>query len=164
MKKKELQEKLNELLVGKSAYYNASLCKVINEHLSDLEIDNTQGDYFTCYDNYTFTISWKQKRLVSFDVKRKRDETHEWVVKQVIVEDDFVDYETSMKRIRESYGKDIARFNEWRYNDNTLETLKETLKSVRVFSKTLTKNEEMRLISDLARHYWLVDEALESEK
>ena len=164
MNKQELQEKLNELLVGKGAYYNASLCKVINEHLSDLEIDNTQGDYSTYYDNYTFAISWKQRRLVRFDVKRKRDKTHGWVVKQVIVKDDFVDYETSMKRIRESYGKDIARFDEWRYTDNKLETMKEALKSVRAFAKTLTKSEEMCLISDLARHYWLVDEALESEK
>ena len=165
MNRNDLTKKLNELLQGESAYYNATLCDFINKHLSDLGIDNTQGDYYTRYDNYTFTIMWKQRRLVSFEAKRKRDETHNWVVKEVVVEDDFIDYETSRQRIKQLYKKDIEDFNtRWNAFNLDLGILKDTLRVIRTHAKTMSKEEQKRLIRDLEHDYWLVDEALESEE
>ena len=165
MNRNELTKKLNDLLVGESAYYNAHVCDFIYKHLGDLGLDNTQGDYFVRYDNYTFTIMWKQRCLVSLNVKRKQDNKHGFIVKEVIVEDEFVDYETSHARIKESYKRDIARLDDWCYlENNNLETLKETLRIIRTQNQKLTKVEQLRLIEDLGRCFWLVDEALESEE
>lgn len=163
MNKKELETKLNELFVGKEIAYNYSFAKVIETHLKDLEIDNAQGEYGVRCDNYTFTIMWRQSCLVSFDVKRKQDTLKGWLIKQIIVEDEFVDYETSKQRIIEDYEKRAKRFDDCRWFCNDLETLKGAMKVVNEFAEKVGKNRDdtCDLIRDLHSHYWLIVTALE---
>lgn len=163
MNKKELETKLNELFVGKEIAYNYSLAKDINAHLKDLGIDNSQGEYGVRCDNYTYTITWRRRSLVSFNVKRTQDTLKGWVVKQIIVEDEFVDYETSRQRIIEDYKKSIDRFDDWCVFSNDLETIKNAMKVVNEFAEKVGKNKDdtCDLIRDLHSNYWLIVTALE---
>lgn len=162
MNRNELTQKLNEMLVGKSAYNVYGLCNFIRDNLCKLDIDNTQGEYGVRLNAYTIAIIYKNYRLVEFDIKRKQDKTHYWVVKQVIVENSFVDYETSIKRIKANYEREITRFKEWHLFSNDLDTLKNALSFIREHTPRLTKGEQQKLLCDLTNDYWLVDEALES--
>ncbi len=165
MNRQDLQNKLNELLVGKSAYNFYKLTELVREHFSDLEIDNSQGEYGTRINAYTITITYKDRGLVSFEVKRRADTHYVWCVKSVIIKDEnFVDYETNIKKIKERLKKEAN--DEWRYSfhGNDLATLKHALRVFRACGNAMTKREVYDLIRDLEANYWVVDEALESEE
>lgn len=173
MNKQELQNKLNEMLVGKSSVCNTLVADYVREHLEDLGIDNSQGEYGVRYDNYTFTIVWRQRGLVSFKALRTREKEKGWIVKQVIVEDEFVDLETSKQRVLDSYKLDIKRYDDdsdfYRFyykNYNDLETLKKAMKFINehpeVFGDNRSKTRS--LIEDLGDDYWLIITALELDE
>ena len=164
IKKDELQSELNKLLVGKSAYDIYKLASIVAEHFADLGIDNTQGEFATRIDTYTISITYKRKRLVSFDIKRKHDNTYGWLVRQVIVDDDFVDYKTSMRAIKERFMKEIANFDEYGFYSFSLSDLHRLLQSIKLCFGGKPKDKLYDLIRQLERDYWLVDELLESEK
>lgn len=163
MNKQELETKLNELLVGKSAYDMYKLCRFLEEHLNDLGFDNTQGEFGTRLNAYTLIITYKSWVLVRFDIKRQKHDNFGWVVKQVIVDDDFVDLDTALSGIHARYKKDIDNFDKWNINYSSLGELKDLLRLIKTNFKGKNKLNIHRLARDLAQHYWLVDEALESE-
>ncbi len=165
MNRQELQERLNELLKGKGATYNATLCDYIYKNLDELFIDNTEGVWGVMYDNYTFTIVYKNMRFVSFEVKRQAGIEYRWIVKEVVVDIDFVNYTKSLEKIKEKYKEQAKRFDSERYDRNAFrfDDLKETLRTIKGLKQRLTKGEIQRLIKELDWYYWLVDEALESE-
>lgn len=163
MNREELQTKLNEMLVGKSAYNMYQLSNYVEKHIVDLGIDNTQGEWKCRLNAYTISLVYKSYVAVSFDIKRKQDSEFGWLVRQVVVEDDFVDFDTKLASIHEYYEKQVARFDEWNLNYSNMNDLKDLLKLVKKQYKDKTKLDLFRLLHDLQYHYWLVDEALESE-
>lgn len=162
--KQELQNKLNEMLVGKSAYSMYKLGDYVKDHINELGIDNAQGEWRTNINAYTISLVYKTYIVASFDIKREKHEKFNWAVKQVVVEDNFIDLKTRLEQIHNFYKRDIERHNEWNFYSSSLGDLKELLTLIKNANKGKTKLELRELISDLSRDYWLVDELLESEK
>lgn len=161
MNRIELQNKLNEMLVGKSAYAMYKLGDYVKDHISELGIDNTQGEWRTNLNAYTISLVYKTYVVVSFDIKREKHDKFNWAVKQVVVEDNFVDLKTRLEEIHNFYKRDIERYNDWNLYSSSLGDLKELLTLIKNTNKGKTKLELRKLINDLSRDYWLVDELLE---
>lgn len=152
------------MLVGKDASYNYNITKLIEKNLDYLFLDNSEGVFSVIHDNYTFTICFKRRGFVSFDVKRKADPVKRWVVKEVVVDYGFVDYATSINNIRERFKKEAEQYDDNRYYDTiSFDDLKNTLRYINRMFASKTKDEIRQLIHSLEWSYWLVDEALERE-
>lgn len=165
MNKQELENKLNEMLVGKSAYDMFKLSDYLKKHISDLGINNEQGEWKCNLCAYIISLVYKTFGVVSFDIKRAKHSEFRWVVKQVVINDEtFVDLDTKLAYIHNHYKKEIERFDEWNLYATKMGDLKDLLKLVKQTYKDKTKLDLLHLLHDLQYHYWLVDEALESEK
>lgn len=163
MNKEDLTKKLNEMLVGKSAYNMYKLCDYVRDHITDLGIDNTQGEYGVRLGNHTITIAYKTYSFVSFDIKRQAHNEYRWVVKQVIVDENFIDLETRLAYIHNRYKEEIKNYNRLGFRPSNLEELKDCLKVIKQKFTDKTKLDIKLFLYDLINSYWLVDEALESE-
>ena len=163
MNRNELTQKLNEMLVGKSAYSMYKLSDYVQAHLGELGIDNAQGEWRCGLNAYTIQIIYKTWVVVSCEIKRAKHKEFVWVVRQVVVDDYFVDFETRLSEIHKKYKDQIERFDEWNINYSKMSELKDMLKMIRNVYKDKTKLDILRLAHDLQYHYWLIDEALESE-
>lgn len=163
MNKQELSSKLNEMLVGKSAYHMYELCNYVRDHIAELDIDNTQGEWGVRLSAYTITLTYKNFRVVDFDIKRQSHTDYRWVVKQVVVDDDFTDIETALANVHEQYQERIKNFNRWGIKYSNLGDLEDCLRLIKRYYADKTKLDIKQLIVDLSSDYWLVDEALESE-
>ena len=163
MNKQELSKRLNEMLVGKSAYSMYKLCDYVRDHITDLGIDNTQGEWGVILNAYTLTLVYKNYGFVSFDIKRQAHNDYRWVVKQVVVEDDFTDYETKMTYIHNRHQKAIKDYDKWNMKYSKFEDLQDLLRLIKRYYGDKTKLDIKNLVHDLSSDYWLVDEVLESE-
>ena len=165
MNRNDLTKKLNKMLVGKSAYNIWKLNEFIGDNLKELEINDKQGEYAITYSGYTITINYKRKELVSFTIKRKQDSKFGWVVKEVVVDDDFIDYYHAHKKIKERFLSDLNKFddNYATLYGSTMKELVAMLKQIKTLRVNKNKEQIREAIYDLYSNYWLVDEALESE-
>lgn len=163
MNREELSKTLNEMLVGKSAYNMFKLSDYVLEHITDLGIDNTQGEWGVRLNAYTITIVYKTYGVVSFDIKRQAHSDYRWVVKQVIVDENFTDFDTKLAYIHDKYKEAIKDYDRWNMKYSKFGDLEDCLRVIKRYYADKTKLDIKRLIHDLAQDYWLVDEALESE-
>ena len=159
MNRQELQEKLNALLVGNSAYYNYEICAHIEHKLGEW-FNDKNGYYSIGCNNYTFTIYYKRRGLVRFDIKRQRNDQYGWICKAVEIESDFTDTDTEIKAIKERLQKENSE--EWRwYSFTTLESMTDLLKVIKQACPDKTDGELKRLITELGNYYWNVEENLD---
>ena len=127
MNRQELQQLLDAHLLGVSAYDFGKLCRHIQTKLGEW-FDNSQGLYGVRYYQYSITITYKGRGFVSFEIKRKKDDEHFYIVKQVIIGESFVDTDTSIKLINEQLDKENC--DEWRmyYGDTNKQELVDAMK------------------------------------
>ena len=109
-------------------------------------------------DNYNFTITYKRRRLVDFNVRRRKDAEHDYVIKSVEVDKDFVDTETQIKVIHNEYvnyaKKDRCYINLHR----NLNDLRELFRLVRNANPNMSAIDLWSFIYDLHNDFWLVEE------
>ena len=164
MNRAELQEKLNALLVGESTYNIFHLADMVKNKIGEW-FDNSKG-YFNGVgvSGYTLRIRYKGRTLVLFDIKRKKiGDT--FVVKEVVISDDFIDAETSIKEIEDKLKKtandkreDDTIKNIWGCDIKELATMLTAIKK-QFSNKNAT--ELLKVISALEQNYWLIEEATE---
>ena len=161
MNKAELQVKLDEALIGKGVYYNDKVCDYVRPLLSDW-FNDTQGYYGIRVYNNTYTITYKRYGIVSFDIKRKKDDTHGFVVKSVVIEEDFVDTETNEAKAHEHFAKELT--DEWRWawrnNPNIIVEMKELFRAVRLAFPNKKASELKDLLHDLKDDFWLIEDTI----
>lgn len=165
MNRQELQETLNKMLVGEGCYSMYHLCDFIEINFDKLHIDNKQGVWGVRLNAYTITIVYKRRAVVSFEIKRKKDKERVWVIKEVVVEDNFVDMETSIAKVKERFVKENEEDDSWHFSmsGNKLSDMKPLMLKIRELYPNKTKRELYTLISDFKDSFWNVDEAVESE-
>lgn len=162
MNRQNLEQKLNNILVGESTYNMYALCNHILKNLNELAIDNSQGLFGTRVNQYTITITYKGYRLVSFDIKRKKDDVHGFVVKQVIISDEeFVDYESRITEINSLILKRNQE-KEYYFSQSNIGELADLLKTIKEKYPHKTFGEIKNMVQDLHTYFWNI--LTESEK
>lgn len=154
MDRQNLEQKLNNILVGESTYNMYALCNHILKNLNELAIDNSQGLFGTRLNQYTITITYKGYRLVSFDIKRKKDDVHGFVVKQVIISDEeFVDYESRIVEINARILKNNKQ-HYWFIDNLNLDELVGLLKHIQKQYPQKTLGEIKAMVNNLHTNFW----------
>lgn len=161
MNRKELQEKLNALLVGESTYNMYNLCDKVKDKLNEW-FDNSNG-YFNGVglSGYTMWIRYKDRGFATFEIKRKKVDNI-FVVKEVIVDNSFVDTETSIRAIKEHLKVSATNKRERELfnaiNNCNIDLCVEMLSALKKQFSDKNAQELERMISALQRNYWVVEE------
>lgn len=100
MNRQELEQKLKDLLVGKEFDYNMSIARMIEPVLKDW-FNDTQGYYGLWTSNYTFTITYKDRRIVDFKVKHTKIGLKN-VIKDIVVDQDFEETQPIIAKLEEN--------------------------------------------------------------
>lgn len=162
MKKNDLQAKLNELLIGTSAYNMYQVCDKVAKNLGSW-FDDYQGKYYTRLDYYTITITYKGRGILSFTVIRKKDVDGNYIIKRAEINDDFIDTEELVSKVREKFKEENK--DDWRWQgDEDLSTLTEMLALIKEKYPTMTDKDIRRAIRSLSDYYWNVEENLNESK
>ena len=163
MNKQELQDKLNALLVGQSTYNMYDLCRKV-ESKFDEWFDNSKG-YFTGVglSGYSMWIRYKDRGFATFEIKRKKVDNI-YVVKEVIVSDNFVDTETSIRAIKERLKKEMSDKQErdWFSTINGFD-INLCVKMLSVLKEQFgdkKAKELLIMLKTLTNYYWVVEEAI----
>lgn len=166
--RQELQEKLNALLLNTSACYNYDISEKVRKQLDEW-FNNSQCYFSMRCENYTFTICYKNVSMIIFDVKKKADPVHKWIIKDIIIKDDFIDTETSIKAVKQR----LAEWREKRYEQEkegwgdvsySFDELTELLKVAKEHFPNKSNNDLNNMFYALNFRYYQHEEALcESE-
>ena len=165
MNRNELEARLNKALVGKSAYNMYKLCDLVRE-LATSWFDDKQGVIGTRLNAYTIALTYKNRTIVWFTIKRKKDNNLGWVVKEVIIDDDnFVDTDRAIGEIKLRFKNENASEN-WRWElwGIKLTDLTDLLTIIKQHYPNKTLSELKSMVEHLNDMFWNVDEELESEE
>ena len=157
MNKAELEQKLNEALVGKEIMYNMDLIKMVKPFLNE-NFDNSQGYYNLRINNYTITITYKSMRVVDFKVAKVKVGSR-YAVKGVSVEEDFIDIESEIKKIHDTFSEWANE--DWRYGfskTDNYEKLSKYFKALKKVDPSVKMSDLQVIIWSLHHHFWTLED------
>ena len=149
MERQELEKRLNDLLVGQSAYNMWTLCHLVEENAKKWLCDS-QGFIGTRLSGYDITIVYMCRRLVSFTIKRKKDAVHGWVVKDVVLIDEgFKSTEERIEQVVDCLKKENSDL--YYVNGVMRDNLKDMTELLRVAKETF-KDKPLCEIKDIVEY------------
>ena len=162
MNKEELQTKLNNLLIGFNTFSMPMLSNFVKEKLYEW-FDNSQEYYSTRYSGFAITITYKERKVVEFKLKRKQV-NNEHIVDKVIIEEDFTDTETRIELIKNKLVEELK--DDWRfaYCKVKKSNLKDCLQLVRRYFGDMKASEIKSMLYCLSQDFWNFEEQLCKEK
>lgn len=107
MNRQELEQKLKDLLLGKEFSYNMSIASMIVPVLKDW-FNDTQGYYGLWINNYTFTITYKDRHLVEFKVKYTKVRLKN-IIKDIVIDQDFEETQPIIDKLEEDIINDYHK-------------------------------------------------------
>lgn len=159
MNRQELQAKLNTLLLGKNADSIYRICNIVEAEAIKWFRDS-QGYIGIRLNNHTITITYKDRRIVSFIIKRSKVLNGGWVVNQVVMDENFIDTETSINAIRERFKKENENLLDEDITSPTIRDITEFLRDIKRLYPYKTAGEIKDYLYALHQRFWNAEENL----